>query len=58
MGGEKCDVCARGYLGVAPSCNACGECFENWDQTQKTLTGKLNISLCYKLSVDLESIAY
>ncbi|XP_050439565.1 laminin subunit beta-1-like [Adelges cooleyi] len=37
IGGEKCDICARGYLGTAPNCSPCGECFENWDQTQKTL---------------------
>lgn len=40
IGGEKCDVCARGYLGTAPNCNPCGECFENWDRTEKDLTGK------------------
>lgn len=31
MGGYKCDMCARGYLGEAPHCQACGECFSNWD---------------------------
>lgn len=38
IGGEKCDSCARGYLGKAPNCSPCGECFENWDQTQKELS--------------------
>lgn len=42
IGGEKCDSCARGYLGKAPNCSPCGECFENWDQTQKELSGKYN----------------
>lgn len=32
IGGYKCDTCARGYLGEAPECNACGECFDNWDR--------------------------
>ncbi|XP_038213536.1 laminin subunit beta-1 [Zerene cesonia] len=32
IGGYKCDICARGYLGEAPECYACGECFDNWDQ--------------------------
>lgn len=40
IGGEKCDTCARGYLGTAPNCSPCGECFENWDQAQKELNGK------------------
>ncbi|XP_054279344.1 laminin subunit beta-1 [Macrosteles quadrilineatus] len=31
IGGYKCDVCARGYLGTAPHCSPCGECFDNWD---------------------------
>ncbi|KAI8440127.1 hypothetical protein MSG28_001532 [Choristoneura fumiferana] len=31
IGGYKCDLCARGYLGEAPQCYACGECFDNWD---------------------------
>jgi len=38
IGGEKCDTCARGYLGEAPNCSPCGECFDNWDQTQKELS--------------------
>ncbi|XP_045763447.1 laminin subunit beta-1 [Maniola jurtina] len=32
IGGYKCDMCARGYLGEAPECYACGECFDNWDR--------------------------
>lgn len=31
MGGYKCDQCDRGYLGQAPYCSPCGECFDNWD---------------------------
>lgn len=31
IGGYKCDQCARGYLGEAPYCSPCGECFDNWD---------------------------
>ncbi|XP_074604898.1 laminin subunit beta-1 isoform X2 [Brevipalpus obovatus] len=31
ISGKKCDQCARGYLGTAPRCESCGECFENWD---------------------------
>lgn len=45
MGGYKCDECARGYLGDAPHCSPCGECFDNWDlilnslkeQTKRTI---------------------
>jgi len=32
MGGDKCDACARGFKGQAPYCDACGECFDNWDR--------------------------
>lgn len=31
IGGYKCDQCDRGYLGNAPNCSPCGECFDNWD---------------------------
>lgn len=31
IGGYKCDKCARGWLGEAPYCSPCGECFDNWD---------------------------
>lgn len=41
IGGEKCDTCARGFIGTAPNCSSCGECFDNWDQTQKELSGKI-----------------
>lgn len=37
MGGYKCDKCARGYLGEAPYCSPCGECFDNWDDILSTL---------------------
>ncbi|KAK0173519.1 hypothetical protein PV328_006704 [Microctonus aethiopoides] len=31
IGGEKCDQCDRSYIGTAPHCSPCGECFDNWD---------------------------
>lgn len=31
IGGYKCNECDRGFIGHAPSCSACGECFDNWD---------------------------
>ncbi|XP_012282234.1 laminin subunit beta-1 isoform X2 [Orussus abietinus] len=31
IGGEKCDRCDRSYIGFAPNCSPCGECFDNWD---------------------------
>ncbi|XP_053208528.1 laminin subunit beta-1-like isoform X2 [Panonychus citri] len=37
ISGKKCDQCARGYLGSAPRCESCGECFENWDATIQQL---------------------
>ena len=32
IGGDKCDRCARGYVGTAPNCQPCGECFDNWNR--------------------------
>ncbi|XP_046482664.1 laminin subunit beta-1-like [Neodiprion pinetum] len=40
IGGVKCDHCDRGYLGVAPSCIPCGECFKNWDLTLSGLSNR------------------
>lgn len=40
IGGEKCDVCARGYLGEAPYCDPCGECFDNWDDILTALNSQ------------------
>lgn len=37
IGGYKCDQCDRGYLGQAPYCSPCGECFDNWDLILNTL---------------------
>ncbi|KAG1659411.1 Laminin subunit beta-1 [Nymphon striatum] len=37
IGGRHCDECARGYTGVAPTCNPCGECFDNWDRILQAL---------------------
>ena len=40
IGGHKCNECARGYLGTAPHCSPCGECFENWDKVISELKSK------------------
>lgn len=40
MGGYKCDQCARGYLGEAPYCSPCGECFDNWDDILNSLSNQ------------------
>ena len=40
MGGDKCDQCARGFKGRAPYCDACGECFDNWDRILTELRGE------------------
>lgn len=37
IGGYKCDQCARGFFGEAPSCSECGECFDNWDGILKNI---------------------
>jgi laminin beta 1 len=44
IGGYNCDNCARGYLGQAPDCIRCGECFDNWDRIlQETRNQTLDI---------------
>ncbi|GBP43432.1 Laminin subunit beta-1 [Eumeta japonica] len=45
MGGVKCDMCARGYLGHAPECYTCGECFDNWDYIIDDLKGQTQASI-------------
>lgn len=40
IGGDKCDQCDRSYIGVAPSCSPCGECFDNWDNILDGLRNK------------------
>ncbi|XP_065087000.1 laminin subunit beta-1 isoform X1 [Ochlerotatus camptorhynchus] len=42
IGGYKCDQCARGYLGEAPYCEPCGECFDNWDMILDGLKEETN----------------
>lgn len=39
VGGHKCDTCARGFIGNAPQCQECGECFNNWDMIIGELKG-------------------
>uniref|UniRef100_A0AC35F6W6 Laminin subunit beta-1 n=1 Tax=Panagrolaimus sp. PS1159 TaxID=55785 RepID=A0AC35F6W6_9BILA len=41
-GGPLCNQCARGYTGNWPQCQACGECFDNWDRILQSLKGKLD----------------
>ena len=45
IGGFKCDECARGYIGNAPNCSPCGECFENWDRIVGGLKGTTELEL-------------
>lgn len=40
IGGDKCDKCARGYLGQAPQCSFCGECFKNWNDILEDLAAQ------------------
>uniref|UniRef100_A0A914C176 Laminin subunit beta-1 n=1 Tax=Acrobeloides nanus TaxID=290746 RepID=A0A914C176_9BILA len=41
-GGPLCNECARGYTGRWPQCEACGECFDNWDRILQTLKHELD----------------
>ena len=41
-GGPLCNQCARGYTGYWPQCQACGECFDNWDRILQKLKEKLD----------------
>jgi len=40
-GGAKCNECARGYTGQWPHCQACGECFDNWDAILQAMRSQL-----------------
>ncbi|KPM03150.1 laminin subunit beta-1-like protein [Sarcoptes scabiei] len=37
ISGPKCDRCARGFTGMVPYCEGCGECFESWDNITNIL---------------------
>lgn len=37
MAGRQCDQCARGFLGVFPTCARCHPCFQLWDDTVRQL---------------------
>ncbi|KAI1733245.1 laminin EGF domain-containing protein [Ditylenchus destructor] len=41
-GGPLCNQCARGYTGQWPHCQACGECFNNWDRILQELKRELD----------------
>ena len=38
--GRYCDQCAKGYVGKAPNCRACGECFDNWAEIQAQISSE------------------
>lgn len=42
-GGANCNECARGYTGHWPHCQACGECFDNWDAILQALRKDLEV---------------
>lgn len=48
IGGYKCSECARGYLGRAPHCSPCGECFDNWDLILINLKGSFSWILNFR----------
>lgn len=51
--GQLCDKCDRGTYGEIPSCNPCGECYDDWSNILKDMEGNFipinlehSISLC------------
>ncbi|KFD63486.1 hypothetical protein M514_06434 [Trichuris suis] len=51
-GGSNCDQCARGYTGIWPHCEPCGECFRNWDSILQGLKDEAS-----RLQYDSSNIA-
>lgn len=41
ISGALCNMCARGYTGHWPHCEACGECFRSWDEIVQKLKAQV-----------------
>lgn len=55
IGGHQCNVCDRGYLGTAPVCIPCGECFDNWDRTLQEYRSIISIDVVIMLFYNVSS---
>jgi laminin beta 1 len=57
VGGKKCGECARGFKGIPPHCEPCGECFDSWDKTISTLIAETTRVLAKVADIQEKGVA-
>ncbi|XP_039249987.2 laminin subunit beta-1-like [Styela clava] len=52
VGGRYCDRCKRGFTGDIPSCEPCGECFDNWDKIISDLKERTEKAIAHAQAIE------